>query len=306
MSFIGKLAYLVFFPGLAFMLLAGTASRALISGVFATLEGRRSEGPGLIGSFLMFAEPHASASGSTALIEWAAPAVKLFALSWVCCAAFGFLPDDLPLVFCLLLLAASCDLVLVSFSGSGSSSADARRLGLNMLAYAAPLALVFASVTLRTGEVRLSSVVAWQASHGVLPLASGSGVMRASSVIGLLAMLPVALAMAGLRPLGQDLFDDKGLLAGLSGPPLAEARLAHIALTFVAPLLVVALFLGGPDTRWYYLVFWALKIAALVLLFAIADGITRRLPSRAALAWMAAPSALALVSLALAWAGVTP
>ena len=306
MSFLGKLAYLVLFPGLAFALFAGWFARAIFSGVSISMSGRR-DGPDVASDIKLFGSPHSDRPGSVAVIDWAAPALKLFALAWVSCAVFGFLPDDLVLVFCLLLLAASCDVALLSFSGSENAAGEARWAGMCILGWLVPLAFIFASVSLRTGEVRLSAIVAWQATHGVLPLATGSGLMKASSIIGLVAILPIALGMAGLRPLGLNIFaGEAGKATGLTGPPLAESRLSRTAWAFIAPFLVAALFLAGPDTRWYYFVFWALKIAALVVIFAVANGALPRLEEKKALAWMAVPLLLGVVSLALAWVGVTP
>ncbi len=297
MSFVGKLAYLVLFPGLAFTLFAGGVARALIAGIARLVSGRKEAGANLFAD-LRHAPLRVSSEGRafTALAH-AAPAVKLFALAWVSCAVFGFLPDDLPLVFMLLVLAATCDIAVYALVlGDGTKSRDA---SLALIGWAAPLALIFAAVTLRTGQVGLSGIVAWQAKNGVLPLADGAGLMKASSIVGLLGVLPLAVSMMGLRPVGLEPGERLARSTPISG-------YSTYVWAFVAPFMVTGLFLAGPGNKWYFIVFWALKVAALVLLFAIVNGVTVRLGARRALAWMTLPAVLAVVSLILAWWGVTP
>lgn len=253
------------------------------------------------------------AGGPLEALSWLAPAVRLFALSWVSCIIMGFLGGDLLLVFTLLLLASSADLLLCFASSNPRVRQNSRPEAASALGWAVPLAFVIAGVclrigALRPGEMTVAGLLKWQADNGILlGSAVGGAFAQVGTALALVAALICALALMRLRPFGRGYFSDApgGVAADLSGPPLAALRMSEAASLFVVPLLVVALFLGGPASTWYEVVFWVLKAVGFLLLFGIADLMSARLRSDRVVLWLlGAGSALALAGLLLVWVGV--
>lgn len=311
MAFVGKFIYLVLFPGLLFVLLGGFAARTVLSGMSAALTGVAPAGPatGLPALMRLFSRECVATDGPLHGLLWSAPPVQLLALSWVSCIVFGFLPGDLALLFALLLLASGADILPAFCSANPRVRQNGFSQAARVLGWAVPLALVFALVGLRTGEISLTGLVQWQVANGMLIASVAGGTLaQVGTALGLAAALVGALSLARLRPLGPGLFDDPpgGVLCDVSGPPLAMMRLSETAYFFVAPLLIAALFFAGPASTWYEVAFWALKVAALVILLGVADLVSPRLRSGRALAWtLGAGGALSVAALVLVWVGVS-
>lgn len=311
MTFLGKLAYLALFPGLAFILVAGTVARGARGAMSRALYGGNASGPPfslnwLAGSLLSLT---VAADGSLHAVSWLAPMVRLVSLSWAACVLCRFLPGDLPLLFALLLLALSADLLVTAVSANPRVRQQAVGQGFALACWAAPLAFAFATVALRTGELSVQGVLTWQAQRGVLVAAGGAGPLAiAGSALAFAAVLLLSPFLMGLRPWGRDRLagpPDGGTAADLSGAPLALSSMGDSALLVVAPLVLVALFLAGPSSTWYDVIFWVLKVAGMFLVLAVADLVFPRLTqSRAALWMLGAGGVLALAGLALVWAGV--
>lgn len=311
MAFVGKLAYLFLFPGLLFVLMSGLVARAILAGMSTavtggpatTLPGNTRRVVRLIGRESL------ATGGALNVLQWAAPAVKLLALSWVSCILIGFLPGDLVLLFALLLLTSSCDLVLVFCSANPRVRQNGRAEAACALGWAVPLALVLAGVALRTGEVGISPIIRWQAANGVLVASSASGVTAAvGSALGMFAAFTTTLCLARMKPLGRGLLDDPpgGIASDLSGPPLAMLNMSQIALYFVVPLLLVVLFLAGPASTWHGIAFWVLKVGSVVVILGVFDLVSSRARSGRALAWsLGVAGGLALAGLVLVWIGVS-
>ena len=310
MAFVGKLAYLVLFPGILFIVLAGLASRAVVVGVGdAVAGGRTGAGTGAGYMLASVRKECVAAGGSLHAVTWIAPALKIVSLAWVSCMVFGLLPGDLVLVFALLLLAAGCDALPVFVSPNPRVKQGAWPEAASLLAWAVPFALVVGCVGLRTHEATVSGVIAWQTANGVLLVAQSGGLIaNVGAFLALIAGFMSAVAIMRLRPLG------RGHLTGLpgdpiddvSGPPLALFIAGGTAMTFVLPLVLVTFFFAGPASHWYQVVFWALKVLGFLILLGLTDVLAARASSRRALAWgTVVAGGLGLAGLILVWIGVS-
>lgn len=310
MVFVGKLAYLVLFPGTLFVLISGAAARGVMSGIGTAVAGPERRGVGAVGGFSLTtaAGPASAARGSLQAVAWLAPLFKIFTLAWVSCMVLGFLEGDLVLMFALMLAALGSDVLAALLSANPRTKQEGWPEAASLLAWAVPFGIALCAVALRTGQVTVSGIVGWQASHGVLPgTSSGGGLAQAGSWLALLAAFVSTLAFARLRPLGRGYFSDApgGILDDVSGLPLAFFTAAETAALFVAPLVLVALFFAGPAARAYEIVFWVLKVAGVVVLLGVVDLVFARMNSRLALVYGAGVAGgLALIGLVLTWAGV--
>lgn len=241
-------------------------------------------------------------------LQWLAPAVRLFAFSWVSCIIFGFLPGDIVLVYALLLLSSCADLVLCFTSGNPRVRQNSWPETVSSLGWALPLAFVFAGLALRTGSVSLARVISFQEAYGVLLGSTVGGALAlAGSWLLFLVSLMCAVSLMRTRPFGRDYFGDApgGIAWDTSGAPLALLRLSEAASLFVVPLLLVALFLAGPVSNWYEAVFWGLKLTGIFLLLALFDTASAGLRSDGVLSWLlGAGSLVAIVGLLLIRFGV--
>lgn len=310
MAFMGKIAYMLLFPGLLFVFLAGTLARGLLAGMEGAISGAVPCGPASsVPSLLnLLTGENFPADGSLNFVQWIAPTVKLLALSWISCIVFGFLEGDLVLIFGLLVLASASDLLLCATSANPRVRLSLWPQAVSSVSWAVPLSLVFAAVALRTGEVSISKIIDWQVVNGVMPGSVSGGVLQ---LVGMgIIVVPAMMAgstLIGLRPFGRNLFADfpGGIAADVSGPPLAVSRVSQSACLFVIPLLLVALLFAGPFTIWYEVIFWALKVAGVVMILGIVDGVTKRQPTPRAKWWLLfGGGVLALAGLILVWLGV--
>ena len=309
MAFVGKLANLVFFPGLLFVAAAGLAARMVLSGMSSVVTGATPAGPanGVAGLRRLFSDECVATDGPLHALQWTAPAVKLMALSWATCVVFGFFDGDLALLFALLLLASGADLLLTLCSANPRVRQNGFAEAARVLGWAVPLALVLALVALRTGEASMSGVIRWQASNGILIASTAGGALaQVGTALGLAAAAVGALCMARLRPLSRGLFEDPpgGIASDMSGPPLAMLRISDTASLFVAALLLAALFFAGPASTFLEVAFWALKLAGLAVLLGVVDIASPGLGSKRSLALsLGAGGAFALAGLVLVWIG---
>lgn len=310
MAFVGKLASLVLVPGLLFIVAMGLVARTVLWGMSSLATGAVPTGPatGVPGLTRLFSDEGIATDGALQALHWAAPIVKLMALSWATCIVFGYLHGDVILTFALLLIASGADLLLVYGSSNPRVRQNRFSEGARVLGWGVPLAFVLALVALRTGEVSLSGVIRWQASNGILIAStSGGALVEVGISLGLAAAVFSALCFSRMRPLSRGFFSDPpgGIASDVSGPPLAMLRLSDSASLFVAVLLMAALFFAGPASAPYEIAFWGLKVAGLAVLLGVVDMVSPDLsPPRALALSLGVGGTLALAGLVLVWIGV--
>ena len=307
--FVGKLAYLILFPGTVFVIAVGVAARAVTSGVGAAVAGPgRSGSPWSAAQIVRCARTECvAAGGSLHGAMWVVPVFKLLAISWASCIVLGFLGGDLVLLFALLALAAGCDVFFAYISPNPRVQQQAWPEAVSLLAWAIPFALVTCCVVLRTRAVSVSGLIAWQAANGS-PLIGHAGGVTADvgTFLALFAALFSTVAITRLRPLGRGYTTGPGaLLDDVSGPPLAFFLAGDVAMMFIAPLAIVTLFFAGSAAHWYQVVFWALKVLGVLLLLGLIDVVSSRAGTRRVIAWgICLGGGLALAGLILVWIGV--
>jgi len=311
MAFVGKMAYLVLFPGILFILLAGLLAEVVSTGMGTALAGGERRGAAAHVAWLSaaFDQEAIATGGALGAVIWLAPVVKAVALAWVSCIIFGFFSGDLVLLFALLLVAGGADLFAALLSANPLAVQEAWAEAASLLAWAVPFALVLAAVALRSGEVSVSGLIKWQAANGVL-LASSSGgaTAQAGGALALVATISAAVALARLRPLGRSYTSGSpgGMLDDVSGPPLAMFAGSEAAALFVVPLVIVTLFFAGPSASWYQVLFWALKVLGVIILLLLIDLLSARCDSRTVIRWgVGAAGLIALLGLVLTWIGVS-
>jgi hypothetical protein len=309
MVFIGRVAYLLLFPGALFIIIAGLVARAVTSTVGVAVAGRQRTAPEFSGGRIILAARTESiaAGGGLHAVTWLAPVVKAVALSWASCMLMGFLRGDLALLFALLLAAAGTDVAAAYLSPNPRTRQGAWPEAASLIAWAVPAAIVFSCVALRTHQVSLPGIISWQALHGTPLAANQGGILEdVGAALALVALFVATLSLARLKPLGRpSLGGTGGLLDDVSGPPLAAWLGASAAMLFVAPLTVVVLFFAGPSATWYQVVFWALKVAGVLILLGLTDVLASRASARRVLLWGAgAAGIVALAGLILTWIGL--
>lgn len=310
MSFLGRLAYLTLFPGMLFVLIAGITARGVLAAMSGAATGSPPGGPagGLRSSYRLLTVESVGTWGSLEALQWAAPVVKLVALSWVSCVVTGFVTGDFFLVFALLLLAAASDLLLANTSLNPRVVAGVAGEAWWLIGWAVPLALVLGAVSVRTCEVGLSGFLEWQALNGGLLWAPGDVLAQTGTALCFVAAFFCVSSMARLRPLGRSLWAElpSGYPCDISGAPLVMVRASESSMFLLAPLLLVVLFLAGSAGRWYEVVFWALKVFGLLLVLGVVDLLSPRLRSgRAAVLSLVWSGTFALAGLVLIWLGVS-
>jgi hypothetical protein len=246
MVFVGKLAYLVLFPGILFVLLAGLVVRALMSGVRTALAGAGRQGAASGGGYLVqsVGQQEVAAAGSMNAVAWLAPLVKLAAIAWISCILMGVLPGDVVLLYALLLAALASDAFVALLSANPRVRQGAWAEAASLFAWAIPFSFVVATVVLRSTEMTVSGIIKSQVSQGVLIASSNGGALaRAGGSLALVSALCSMTAFARLRPFGRGYLSGSpsGLLDDVSGPPLSFFIAAETAALFVAALLLVAL-----------------------------------------------------------------
>jgi hypothetical protein len=309
MEFIGKVAYLLLFPGVLFLIIAGLAAKGITSTVGLAVAGWHRTGPEWAGGRVLRATTTESVATGEGLqaVAWVWPVVKLIALSWASCVLMGFLPGDLTLLFALLLVAAGSDVLAAYILPNPRTRQGAWPEAASLIAWALPASIAFACVAMRTHQVSLSALVSWQSLNGSPLVASQGGIAaEVGAALALVGLFVATVALARLKPLGRPSLAGNGaLLDDVSGPPLAFWMGGSLAMMFVAPLTVVVLFFAGPSSNWYQVVFWALKVVGVLILLGLADVLSSRASARRVLLWGACVGgSVALAGLVLTWIGM--
>lgn len=308
MEFVGKFAYLFLFPGALFTVLAGVAARTVTSGVSIAVAGQVRSGSRSTTEMVRAASTECIATGGALhAAMWVAPVFKLMVVSWASCILFGFIRGDLVLLFALLLAAAGSDVLFAYISPNPRVRQQAWSEGVSLLAWAVPFALVTACIALRTHTVSVSDLINLQSASGTTLAGPAGGVAAdIGMALALLAALFATVALARLKPLGRGYLVGTGaLMDDVSGPPLAFFYASHLAMLFVAPLVIVVLSFAGPAAHWYQVGLWALKVLGVLVLLGLVEVVCARArASRVAIWGIGFAGSLALAGLILVWIGV--
>jgi len=205
---------------------------------------------------------------------------------------------DLIVVIYLLVMPA-LGVILGSFASRNplASIGGSREIKL-MVAYELPLVLAVLVPVIQAGSIRLGDLVAAPSPAG--------------SVSGMLALLVcIACMQAKLTIVPFDMPEAETELSGgalieYSGPPLAIFKLTRAMMLFTLPVLLAALFFGGAMTApgWVPKIIGLLVWFLLVALTIVIRNTTPRVRTDQAVKFFWGPvSAVALLAVALAWAG---
>ena len=329
------LVYVLIFPGFLFCFLTGL----LLCGIDHKLVARMQKrvGPPILQPFYDFFKlcgketiVPAQASRTVFLM---APLVGLAALVVIQLfipvfgfTAFGAVADMIVVLYLLLIPALSIILGGAS-SGSPYAGVGLSREMVTVLACELPLVLILLAVAKTVGNAlggglcfSLTRIAAYQIEHG--------------SLIGHLSMIPAAIAFLLVIPgeTGSHPFDAaeaeteicEGMLAEYSGAPLGVYKLSHAVKMLTLTSLFVALFLGGIGggiqslaaaigpgiggavaMLLSILVMFLLCVAVTAVSISFVHAVTARLKIEQIFKYYwTVVSALALLSLVLAWYGL--
>ena len=256
LSALQYLGYILIFPGFLFCFLGGMLLCGIDRKIVAKMQKR--VGPPVLQPFYDFFKlcgketiVPAAAAKTTFLM---APLVGLAALVVIQLfipvfhfSAFSGMADIIVILYLLLIPALS---IIIGGAASGSPYAGVglSREMVTVIACELPLVLVLLAVAKTVGSAlgtglcfSLTEIAAYQA-------ANGSRILRASMIPAALAFLLVIPGETGNHPFDAAEAETEiceGMLAEYSGPPLAVYKLSHAIKMLTLTSLFVALFLGG-------------------------------------------------------------
>lgn len=313
------LGYVLIFPGFLFCFLAGM----LLCGIDRKLVAKMQKrvGPPVLQPFYDFFK----LCGKETIVPAAAERITFMLAPLVGLAAlvviqlfipvFGFTAfsgmADIIVILYLLLIPALAIILGGAASGSPYAGVGLSREMVTIISCELPLVLVLLAVAKTVGDAMgtglcfsLSSIAQYQALNG--------------SLITKISMVPAAVALLLIIPgeTGNHPFDAaeaeteicEGMLAEYSGAPLGVFKLSHAVKMLTLTSLFVALFLGGLGTG-----ILPLDVLLMFLLCAVITAVTisfvhavtarLRIEQIFKYYWTVV-SALALISLVLAWYGL--
>ena len=313
------LGYVLIFPGFLFCFLAGM----LLCGIDRKLVAKMQKrvGPPLLQPFYDFFK----LCGKETIVPAAAERISFMLAPLVGLAAlvviqlfipvFGFTAfsgiGDIIVILYLLLIPALAIILGGAASGSPYAGVGLSREMVTIISCELPLVLVLLAVAKTVGDAMgtglcfsLSSIAQYQALNG--------------SLITKISMVPAAVALLLIIPgeTGNHPFDAaeaeteicEGMLAEYSGAPLGVFKLSHAVKMLTLTSLFVALFLGGLGTGILPLdVLLMFLLCAVITAVAISfvHAVTARLRIEQIFKYYwTVVSALALISLVLAWYGL--
>ena len=205
---------------------------------------------------------------------------------------------DLIVVIYLLAMPA-LGVILGSFASRNplASIGGSREIKL-MVAYELPLVLAVLVPVIQAGSIRLGDLVAAPSPAGSL-----------SGILALLVCIACMQAKLTIVPFDMPEAETElsgGALIEYSGPPLAMFKLTRAMMLFTLPVLLAALFFGGAMTApgWVPKIIGLLVWFLLVALTIVIRNTTPRVRTDQAVKFYWGPvSAVALIAVALAWAG---
>lgn len=319
LSALEYLGYVLIFPGFLFCFLAGM----LLCGIDRKLVARMQKrvGPPILQPFYDFfklcgKETIVPAAANKTMFLMA-PLVGLAALVVIQLfipvfqfTAFKAVADMIVILYLLLIPALS---IILGGAASGSPYAGVglSREMVTVIACELPMVLVLLAVAKTVGTAMgtglcfsITDIAAYQAANG--------------SLIFRLSMIPAAVAMLMVIPgeTGSHPFDAaeaeteicEGMLAEYSGAPLAVYKLNHAIKMLTMTSLFVALFLGGIGTGILVVdavILFLLCVAITAVTISLIHAVTARLKIEQIFKfYWTTVTALALVSLVLAWYGL--
>ena len=313
------LGYILIFPGFLFCFAAGL----LLSGIDRKLVARMQKrvGPPILQPFYDFFK----LCGKECIVPAAAnrtmflmaPLVGLAALVVIQLfipifdfTAFSGMADVIVILYLLLIPALSA-----IFGGAASGSPYAgiglSREMVTVIACELPLVLILLAVGKTVGNAlgsgvvfSLTSIVEYQAAHGSL-------ILKGSMIPAAIAFLLVIPGETGNHPFDAAEAETEiceGLLAEYSGAPLAVYKLSHSVKMLTLTSLFAALFLGGLGTGLVLLdaiILFAICVVLTAVTISLVHAVTARLKIEQLFKYYwTVVSALAIISLVLAWYGL--
>lgn len=313
------LGYILIFPGFLFCFAAGL----LLSGIDRKLVARMQKrvGPPVLQPFYDFFK----LCGKECIVPAAAnrtmflmaPLVGLAALVVIQLfipifdfTAFSGMADVIVILYLLLIPALSA-----IFGGAASGSPYAgiglSREMVTVIACELPLVLILLAVGKTVGNAlgsgvvfSLTSIVECQAAHGSL-------ILKGSMIPAAIAFLLVIPGETGNHPFDAAEAETEiceGLLVEYSGAPLAVYKLSHSVKMLTLTSLFAALFLGGLGTGLVLLdaiILFAICVVLTAVTISLVHAVTARLKIEQLFKYYwTVVSALALISLVLAWYGL--
>lgn len=313
------LGYILVFPGFLFCFMCGM----LLCGIDRKLVAKMQKrvGPPILQPFYDFfklcGKETIVPAAASKTVFLAAPLVGLAALVVIQLfipifnfSAFSGMADIIVILY-LLLIPALATILGGAASGSPYAGVGLSREMVTIISCELPLVLVLLAVGKTVGNAMgtglsfsFGDIAAYQAAHGSL-------ILKASMIPAAVAMLMVIPGETGNHPFDAAEAETEiceGLLAEYSGAPLGVFKLSHAIKMLTLTSMFVALFLGGIGTGIVVLdalIMFALCVVITAVSISLVHAVTARLRIEQIFKYYwTVVSALALLSLVLAWYGL--
>ena len=314
------LGYILIYPGFLFCFLVGLFLCGIDRKIVARMQKR--VGPPVLQPFYDFfklcgKETIIPAAASSRLVFLGAPLVGLASLVVIQLfipiynfSAFSGMADIIVILYLLLIPAVSTIMGGAS-SGSPYAGVGLSREMVTVLAVELPLVIVLLAVGKTVGNALGTGLTFALSDISAYQIANGSLILRPSMIPAAIAFLLIIPGETGNHPFDAAEAETEiceGLLAEYSGAPLGVFKLNHGIKMLTLTSLFVALFLGGIGTGIIIvdgLILVALCIAITIVSISFVHAVTARLKIEQVFKfYWTIVTALALVSLVLAWYGM--
>ncbi len=313
------LGYILVFPGFLFCFVCGM----LLCGIDRKLVAKMQKrvGPPILQPFYDFfklcGKETIVPAAASKTVFLAAPLVGLAALVVIQMfipvfnfSAFSGMADIIVILY-LLLIPALATILGGAASGSPYAGVGLSREMVTIISCELPLVLVLLAVGKTVGNAMgtglsfsFSDIAAYQAANGSL-------ILKVSMIPAAAAMLMIIPGETGNHPFDAAEAETEiceGLLAEYSGAPLGVFKLSHAVKMLTLTSMFVALFLGGIGTGIVVvdaLIMFALCVVITAVSISLVHAVTARLKIEQIFKYYwTVVSALALLSLVLAWYGL--
>ncbi|MDD5748251.1 MAG: hypothetical protein PHP64_04250 [Actinomycetota bacterium] len=281
MSFLGKVLYIVLFPGFFFLVFSGSVLLTLRSYLLR-------DRPSFPFVPIWIARITREGNISNDDIE----PIRIFlavtgsvSISLLSCIIFGFIKGDVFLCYILLVLFffSNAAIFIREKREKDDNSADSTislknclftyengnsKQNLRGFAFLALflITIVFSGVSLRTVESSVHGIMSWQVAHGMTISSREGGTFEVLGSVFLfisafLCLLPIFhLTLEREKQLIEKMKSEGGYVNALMSANMASC-------SFLASLLLSAFFLAGPAGAFHEILWWALKV--LMVFFAL-------------------------------------